>query len=175
MSGIPKAQIGDKYGYLTIIADTGKRTSQGDVIWKFRCDCGNVINRRFDTIMQSLVGGYIISCGCKISKAIGKREADNPIRKERSLEAICPIDGTTMQGIGEQKIRKNNSSGIRGVSFDKKRGYWRARLTFARKEYSGQFKTKEQAVEYRKYLEEKYYEPIKEKYKELTNERISRS
>ena len=50
MSGIPKAQIGDKYGYLTIIADTGKRTSQGDVIWKFRCDCGNVINRRFDTV-----------------------------------------------------------------------------------------------------------------------------
>ena len=166
MSGIPEAQIGDRYGYLTIIADTGRRSKNGDVIWKFQCECGNIINRRFDSIKQSLIGGYVISCGCKISKAIGKREADNPVRKERALEAICPIDGTTMQGIGEQKIRCNNTSGVRGVSYDAKRGYWRARLTLARKEYSGQFKTKEQAIAYRKYLEEKYYEPIKEKYKE---------
>lgn len=170
MSGIAKYHVGDKYGSLTLIEDTGQRTNSGGVIWKCQCECGNIVHRQQDMIHQSLVKGCVISCGCKRDKSIGQREKDNKIRIEKAREGLGMIDGTTMVGIGEQKIRKNNSSGVRGVSYDGKRGYWRARLMLKRTEYSGQFKTKEEAIAYRKYLEEVYYEPVKEKYEQMRKE-----
>ena len=166
MSGVPKMHVNDKYGYLTLIEDTGERRSQGNVIWKCKCDCGNIVHRSSDSLVQSLTKGCVISCGCKKDKSIGQRLKDDPERIEKARESLGQFEGTTMQGIGEQKIRKNNTSGIRGVAYDGKHGYWRARIMIARKEHSGCFQTKEEAIAYRKYLEDVYYEPVKERFKE---------
>ena len=175
MSGTPKCNVGEKYGHLTILEDTGKRKKYGQVVWKCQCDCGNIVFRGQDSLYESLIGGYTISCGCKRSREIGQREKDNPVRKDKARKSLGQIDGTTMVGIGEQKLRKNNTSGVRGVGYDKQKKRWRARLMLRRSEISKYFDTKEQAIEYRKYLEQVYYDPIKQKFEEHEREEQNES
>ena len=55
-------------------------------------------------------------------------------------------------------MNKNNTSGIRGVHFDKDRGLWVAQIMFQRKAYLlGRYKTKREAIQARKAGEEKYF------------------
>lgn len=48
-----------KFGFLTALHPTKKRDN-GCVVWKCKCDCGNIVYIR----SSSLVGGNTISCGC---------------------------------------------------------------------------------------------------------------
>ena len=58
----------------------------------------------------------------------------------------------------DRKLNKNNTSGVRGVRFDKDRGLWVAQIMFQRKAYIlGRFKTKSEAVKTRLAGEEKYF------------------
>lgn len=52
--------LGQKFNYLTVIEQTEKRASGGDVIWKCRCDCGNIAFAS----ASSLRNNRIQSCGC---------------------------------------------------------------------------------------------------------------
>ena len=61
------------------------------------------------------------------------------------------------QNLCNSKIRINNTSGVTGVNWNKNRKKWYACLTYNKKVYSKSFCTFEEAVEYRKYLEEKYH------------------
>ena len=36
--------IGQRFGHLTVIEDTGKRLHRS-IIWKCKCDCGNVVSK----------------------------------------------------------------------------------------------------------------------------------
>lgn len=166
MSGVPKMQIGDKYGYLTIVEDSGRRRSNGEVVWKCQCECGNIVHRSTDSIMQSVVKGCVISCGCKKDKSIGKRFAYDEDRINKAREALGQIDGTTMQGIDRKSLNKNNKSGVRGVCFKSREQLWQADITLRGKSVGRKlFTKKEDAIAWRKYLEEEYFEPIKEEYK----------
>ena len=52
--------IGTKFGRLTVIGDSGKRTSSGNILWDCLCDCGNHrLNKKSD-----LRRGCVLSCGC---------------------------------------------------------------------------------------------------------------
>lgn len=55
--------IGQKFGKLTVIADSGKRHN-GSMIWTCQCECGNIKDVRAD----ALKAGTTISCGCLRSK-----------------------------------------------------------------------------------------------------------
>ena len=50
---------GQKFGRLSVVADTGKRR-HSYVVWLCRCDCGNVT----EVISDSLKRGNTKSCGC---------------------------------------------------------------------------------------------------------------
>jgi hypothetical protein len=39
---ISHALIGKKFGKLTVIKDTGKRTNSRGIIWECQCDCGKI-------------------------------------------------------------------------------------------------------------------------------------
>ena len=175
MSGKPKFEVGDTFGALTIIEDTGKRCKAGQVYWKWKCECGNTVIRSTDCIMESIIRGFTPSCGCKKSKAIGKREAYNPVRIEKARRSLGQIDNTTIQGIDRKgKPNKNNTTGHLGVSKSKDPKYknkpYRARIMLRGREIGAQFETLEEAIAYRKYLEETYYEPIIRKYNEGEND-----
>lgn len=54
------------FGFLTVICDSGRRDSDGSVIWKCRCDCGNIVEVSSCNLLRKKEP--TISCGCKKSK-----------------------------------------------------------------------------------------------------------
>ncbi|MCD7847945.1 MAG: transcriptional regulator [Oscillospiraceae bacterium] len=50
---------GSRFGHLTVICDSGERKN-GYIVWKCRCDCGNIIN----VDMRTLRRGTVTDCGC---------------------------------------------------------------------------------------------------------------
>lgn len=79
--------IGQHFGKLTIIEDTGKRSPSGSVIWKCLCECGNYCEH--DT--STLKSGNAKSCGC--IKSIGEatiskilQENNIPFIKEYTIK-----------------------------------------------------------------------------------------
>lgn len=68
---------------------------------------------------------------------------------------------TISQNIMNQHKRKDNSSGVRGVDFDKSRGKWCARISANKQRFQKRFDTFEEAVAYRKMLEDKYFGEFK--------------
>ena len=57
---------GHRFDKLVALEPTSRRDSNGGIIWKCRCDCGNVIRRPY----SSLVFNGTTSCGCKKTKDI---------------------------------------------------------------------------------------------------------
>ena len=170
MAGKHKLSVGDKYGALELIEDTGKRDSNGNIYWKCKCDCGNIVIRHSGTLMASVVKHCKISCGCMRDKSIGKRLANDKNRIDKAREGLGQIDGTTMQGIDRKSLNKNNKSGVRGVHWSSREQKWRACLELRGVQYRALFDKFEDAVKYRKWLEDTYFEPIKEKYKEVNKD-----
>ena len=65
-------------------------------------------------------------------------------------------DGTTQAR--NQRIRKDNTSGVKGVGWSEQSKKWRARITVNKKTINlGWFNKKEDAIESRKKAEEKYF------------------
>lgn len=107
--------IGKRYGFLTVLEDTGKRYHYS-IIYRCRCDCGNEI----EVNSNKLHTGHVKSCGCK------------------------------------NEENKNNSSGVRGVHYDKDRKRWVAQLMFQRKTHlTGRFKTMREAIAARRQAEKR--------------------
>lgn len=53
--------VGKKFGYLTVLKDSGERYNQHNVLWECRCECGKVIK----VAANDLLKGSTKSCGCK--------------------------------------------------------------------------------------------------------------
>ena len=68
---------GKKYGKLTVVEETDKRSSRC-IVWKCLCECGNYVEVR----SSSLTSGHTSSCGC--------------LQKERTKEA-CAKDLTNQK------------------------------------------------------------------------------
>ena len=62
---------GKTYNKLTALEPTDKRGSDGSIIWKCRCECGNI---HFASV-SSLTNGAIGSCGCQRSR--GERKINS--------------------------------------------------------------------------------------------------
>jgi len=81
---------GQKFGKLTAISRTKRQDKSGCYYWKFRCDCGNIM----ETTGTSAKRGHTNSCGCSNKEQITKlgkdrrthgdtNWPDNPIRLYR--------------------------------------------------------------------------------------------
>ena len=62
--------LGQHFNNLTVIEQTDRRRSGGDVIWKCRCDCGNITYAS----ASELRNGRIKSCGCL--KSVGEQRIE---------------------------------------------------------------------------------------------------
>jgi len=65
---------GQKFGLLTAVEPTNKRSRGGSVIWLFRCDCGNIKELQAGKV----VGGNTNSCGC-LRKGCYRRSPENKV------------------------------------------------------------------------------------------------
>lgn len=135
---------------LKAIRPTERRDKHnGGVIWECECACGNAA---FVSV-GDLHNGAVTSCGCrgkensaKNGKIAGKNIKDN----------FC-IEGTNTNNL-TMKTPSRNTSGIKGVSWDKSRQKWQAYIKFKGKNYFlGRYDKKEDAAKIRKVAEDKVF------------------
>lgn len=135
---------GKKFGRLTVNSYAGRKNNK--TYWNCTCECGNT------TVADSysLKNGSIVSCGCRRTEtiAIGQDTIRN-----------SDIDGTNLKFISpSRKMNRNNTTGIRGVSFITSKQKYRAQITFKGKAISlGDFDKIEDAAEARKQAERELF------------------
>ena len=140
--------VGKRFGRLTVTAYDGKRN--GYHYWKCLCDCGN----ETVVVQTSLLRGHTSSCGC-----LGRS-----LKDRRTL-----VDGTCVEilrsALLKGTIPQNNSSGVRGVYWQKKQQRWIAQIMFKGKMiYLGSYNTIGEAAIARKRGEQKYFGEFLEEY-----------
>lgn len=139
--------IGRRFGKLEVIGRSDKRGSRGArtvPLWECRCECGAICYKATDT----LTNPELSMC----NDCVGK------YAMAKMREKAGFVDGTQISKITSTKLISTNTSGCRGVYFDKNTGKWRARLKFKGKIMSfGSYKNFEDAVKARKDAEQRIY------------------
>lgn len=137
---------GQRFGRLTALCPTEGRVKRKGVVWKCRCDCGNI---RYAPSTY-LVGGQVKSCGC-----LRTESSKTSILK---AEAATMVDRTNIGLIKSTKKRSDNSSGVTGVFWNKRLFKWSVKINFQKKyHFLGNFKDFDNAVKARKEAEIKYF------------------
>jgi hypothetical protein len=147
---------GQRFGRLVAVQPVEKRINN-QVIWECKCDCGKSSFVRA-TYLRS---GTTQSCGC-----ISKEKAREQYKRNAILgnERNC-VENTDLRKL-HNKNQKNNTSGRKGVVWDKNKQKWQAKIWFAKKRYHlGYFDDFDKAVQAREEAEEKYFAPMLEKYR----------
>ncbi len=156
-----KDLTGMRFGRLKVVMKTDDRAKDRCIMWKCVCDCGKTVN----VASHNLISGETTSCGCfkeeQRIKGIKKPECIEKQRKKSlerwpsSAEKIGMRDGTNISILKSQKVRRDSSTGVRGV-YKKKDKYY-VMLTFMGEKYRRYgFKNIESAKKAR----EKMYEEI---------------
>lgn len=131
---------GQRFGKLTVVSFHGK--TNGHRTWNCRCDCGK------ETVVResNLKNGLSKSCGC-----------------EHSPKKILHfVDGTCLEHLQTNHISKANTSGVRGVYFNKQRKKWIAQIMFRGKcHYLGGYDNFDEAVQARKKGEKMFLDVIR--------------
>ena len=143
---------GIRFGKLTVSALADKRGENGAVYWLCKCDCGKTL-----FISNNNLHSYK-SCGC----------LNSDIRKLCSEKRKDHFENTQLVMLNS-KPYKNNTSGVKGVTWD--RGKWRVTIMLQGKQhYLGRFDDIETAKRAREIAENELYKPILEKYQQKESE-----
>lgn len=78
--------VGKRFGMLVVTEETNKRKN-GCVVWKCKCDCGNVI----EVQTGSLQSGSTKSCGCQKNSGILKYNANNSVVKVGDIYGLLEV------------------------------------------------------------------------------------
>lgn len=62
--GTKQDLTGNRYGRLTVLSENGRKG--GGVVWRCKCDCGNITDVRANHLKR----GAVVSCGCYNSQVI---------------------------------------------------------------------------------------------------------
>ncbi|HIG0358913.1 TPA: hypothetical protein ACX96Z_000476 [Clostridium sporogenes] len=156
---------GQQFGRLTVIRYSGK-DKFGHSQWLCKCDCGN------KKILSSpnFKNGSVRSCGCIYEETIIKNGYINYNNENfRKANDVDRFRGTKICSLNK-KAPKNNTSGYKGVSWNKKTNKWISRIQLAGEGiYLGQYYKLDDAINARREAEEKYYSPIIEEYERKNN------
>lgn len=173
---MPKALdlMGLKIGRLKVVKRLPKRTDSMGHEWLCYCECGN----QYITTTSHLNRKCgVKSCGCYVKELARKHSKKNienateetyMIASKKMKETMKKnnewVENTRLSIISSKKLRADNKSGYRGVTF--KDNKWVARISVSGKEhYLGSFDQKEEAISAREKGEELYFKPLIEKYK----------
>lgn len=115
-------------------------------IWRCKCDCGKIAYVRSSCLAQ----GITKSCGCL--------HDDTAKKNCKDIYKANLKDGTNIARIKSNKINANNTSGVKGVSWNKRRKKWIARIDFQKQTIElGSYDNLAEAAEARKKAEDKYF------------------
>lgn len=147
-----KDLTGQVFGDLTVLEyDKEKSRQTGETYWKCKCSCGKICS----VTRKHLLDGNTKSCGHgKVQSGLDHFEDNFKGMRDRQKRY-----NTNLEVIRNQKMQSNNTSGVKGVHFNKARNRWVASVSVGGKEIRRDFKTKEEAIAYRQELVKKYYQP----------------
>lgn len=138
---------GKVFGKLTVLGRSDKRNSRGKrttPMWECRCECGAITYKATDTLTNSATS-MCKECAEKYAAEIARQSAGF-------------VGGTQITKIMNMTPTAANTSGVRGVYYEKRSNKWRARLSFKGKTMSlGSFARFEDAVSARKEAERVYF------------------
>ena len=112
---------------------------------KFTCECGN----EYIGQISRVANGNTKSCGCLL--------------EEKSLKAARDANikfGTNLGKIKSNRPTKRSQTGIVGVNWNSGKKLCDASISFQKKKYKKRFKNFEDAVTWRKEMEEKIFAPF---------------
>jgi len=131
-----------------LVAQCISKVERGNAYWLCRCDCGASKIAR----ASLLISKNIQSCGCMNG---GKEH----VAKTRKGVSKYHVDNTKTYLLTE-KPPKNNTSGRRGVSYNKQRKLWEAYIRINNKQiHLGYHCEYGEAVKAREAAEVKYFKP----------------
>lgn len=144
--GKPLQLAGKRFGELKVLEKCPeKRSKERSILWKCQCSCGKVL----EIPANELTKGLHTSCGCK--------------KAERLKEINQYVDGTSLKMIFSDTVRKDNSSGYKGVYWKEDR--WAVRIQYKGKRYFlGAYDKLEDAIKARQCAEERIREEAKDEY-----------
>ena len=113
-------------------------------MWECRCECGNITYKATDTLTNP-DESMCQECKGRIGAEIARKSAGF-------------VEGTQISRIKNMTLIATNTSGCRGVYYDKRTNKYRARLKFKGKIMNfGSYTNFEDAVKARKAAEQEYY------------------
>ena len=153
--------IGKRFAYLKAIHP---EKLGGKIMWLCECKCGKLIYVE----TKYLKSGRIRSCGCMNYKEgkLGASPAKCRAMQNLANNINCYKD-TQITAIDTSKNApgKKGMSGVRGVTWDKEAGKWKATIICQRKNhFLGRFDSLQEAAEARAKAEDKYYLPLIKEY-----------
>lgn len=153
----PLDLTGEKFGRLKVMKKTNQRGKNGSIIWECLCECGNKVYAGEDVLKK----GSVRSCGCfATEQRMAKMKELAESQKETNY-----IEGTSLFSLNA-KIPSTNTSGHKGVTWDKNRNLWAAQIVFKGKNYHlGRYANKEEAIKARENAEEKIFKKFLEEHK----------
>ena len=111
-----KDLVGQTFGLLTVVKDTGKRNRRYETIWLCECECGN----SKEVVGKHLIDGHTMSCGC-LSMSHGefliKQNLDAlnidyiqeyRLKNNQRLDFYLPKYNVGIEFDGEQHFIENN-------------------------------------------------------------------
>lgn len=132
---------GEQYGHLTVTNAFRKKSKLYAVC---KCSCGKefvVLAKNFPKVK---------SCGCAQTRARKKN-----IQKAQETFLNGCVENSSVYCIKPKKMLKNNTSGVRGITYDRTAQKWQAQIVFKGKTYKlGRYIDKEDAIKARKMAEE---------------------
>jgi len=147
-----KDLTGKRIGRLVVVSKSTEKCDKG-ILWVCICDCGNIKEVKSHNLRETRVK----SCGCLIKDSIipNQVKATNKGR----------FEGTKIGIISSKKVPSNNSSGYKGVRWNKNANKWISRINFRGKEiHLGVYEYLEDAIKVRKEAEELYFNPLIKEY-----------
>lgn len=141
---------GKRFGRLTVVKKSDKNPKDYKTYWDCVCDCGNETT----VLLTYLTSGETKSCGCL--------RIDGGSKLQKYNEEELRVDGV-FTPLLSSKVRIDNTTGHKGVTFDKKLQKYRAQMSLkGKKIHLGYYHELEDAVKARKQGEEKFFKPYLE-------------
>lgn len=147
--------IGDRFGKL--IVKSLSPTKKGYVICA--CDCGTTKEIKISSLQRK--HNPTASCGCKHREAVSHNGKTTITANSKDQLLLNRRFNTNFQMIESHTPPKNNTSGVKGVTFNKNHGKWEAYISLhGKRKYLGNYDTIKEAEQARISAKEKYYIPL---------------
>lgn len=162
-----KADItGQRFGKLVAIKRLNKQTKKSEWIWQCKCDCGNFT----EATVELLRKGQKVQC----EECFDRYLKEEGIQKAQAAMQENTIDGVQVLRYTDNP-NKNNTTGYKGVTLNKRRGTYTAVLTVNKKVHTKTgFKTAADAYYNGRLVLEDEYLPPKEKREKLRKEYVEK-